>query len=111
MNWMPTDGVPVSGVDSNFTTAADQGNGNRIVYDGPDTSVIVNGLTTNVHYVVAVFEDNVATGNSQNYLTASGATGAQTTIAVPTQSVGRDHETSVRDAPRWASRRCPQDTG
>jgi pectate lyase len=88
VNWVPTDGVPVGGVDSNFTSATDQGNGNKIVYNGSGASMNVIGLSSNVPYYVSVFEYNVATGNSQNYFTTS-ANGTQTTWAVPTLSVSK----------------------
>jgi pectate lyase len=84
VTWTPTDGVASNGVSSDFITAADKGNGNKIVYDGADTDVAVTGLSSNVTYYAAVYEYNAATGNSQNYLTASAGTGNQTTPAVST---------------------------
>ncbi len=67
----PTDGIAVSGVNSNYTLAADQGNGNRIIYDGSGSGaavVTVTHLTPNMLYYVVVYEYNVGTGSSHNYL-------------------------------------------
>jgi pectate lyase len=89
VNWLPTDGVPAGGVNSNFTSATDQGNGNKIVYNGSGTSVNVSGLSSNMTYYVSVFEYNVATGNSQNYLTSVSANGTKTTLAVQTLSISK----------------------
>ncbi|MBP6672319.1 MAG: T9SS type A sorting domain-containing protein, partial [Bacteroidetes bacterium] len=87
VNWAPADGVPVSGADSNFTAATDQGNGNKVIYNGTGSDVIAAGLSSNVKYHIAVFEYNSATGNSQNYLTSSSATGSATTNADPAISL------------------------
>jgi pectate lyase len=89
VNWVPTDGSPVGGVDNNFTSATDQGNGNKVVYNGSGTSVNVSGLSSNVQYYVSVFEYNTATGNSQNYFTTTSANGTQTTLTVSTLSVSK----------------------
>ncbi len=84
MSWIPTDGNAVGGVNSNFSSATDQGSGNKVVYDGSGTSVTMTGLQSNTTYYIAVYEYNVGSGNSQNYLTTSPGTGSQTTLAVPT---------------------------
>jgi len=86
ISWLPEDGKAVAGVSANFTEAPDQGDGTKIVCAGADTSVTVSGLTSNTTYTVAVFEYNVATGNSQNYLTTSFGVATFTTPAVPTLS-------------------------
>ncbi len=87
VTWVPTDGVPVNGVDSNFSIATDQGNGNKIVYDGSGTTLNISGLSSNVQYYFSIFEYNSASGNSQNYLTSISASGTKTTTAVPTLSL------------------------
>lgn len=84
VNWTPTDGVIISGVNSNFLNANDQGDGNKVVYDGIGSTITVNGLMSNVNYHFAVYEYNVGTSNSHNYLLTSPGTGNQTTLAVPT---------------------------
>ncbi|MFZ4622038.1 MAG: T9SS type A sorting domain-containing protein, partial [Bacteroidota bacterium] len=89
VSWVPTDGVPVSGADSNFTGAADQGNGNKVLYNGAGSSVTVTGLSSNVKYHISVFEYNSASGNSQNYLTSKAAKGSATTNADPTLSLSK----------------------
>jgi len=85
--WLPADGAPAVGVSADFTAATDQGDGTKIVFDGPDTTVTITGLTSQTTYIAAVFEYNVATGNSQNYLTSLFGIKNLTTLAVPTLSV------------------------
>ncbi|MDI6804735.1 MAG: T9SS type A sorting domain-containing protein [Bacteroidota bacterium] len=87
VNWEPVDGNAITGVNSNFASATDQGNGNKVVYDGTGTTVTMTGLTQNTTYHVAVYEYNVGTGNTQNYLITLPGIGNQTTLAVATISV------------------------
>jgi pectate lyase len=89
VNWIPTDGTPINGISANFSSAADQGNGNKVVYDGTGTSVTMTGLSSNVTYYVAVYEYNTAGSGAQNFLTASAGTGSQTTLAVSTLTVSK----------------------
>jgi hypothetical protein len=84
VNWTPEDGYQIIGVNNNFSQASDQGNGNKVVYDGSGTSVIVTGLYGSTTYHFAVYEYNVETNNSHNYLIISPGTGSQTTPAAPT---------------------------
>jgi hypothetical protein len=87
VSWAPTDGNPVNGVINHFFTATDQGSGNKVVYDGTGSSVIVTGLTSMTMYYFAVYEYNVGMDNSQNYLTTSPGTGSKTTgVILPTLS-------------------------
>lgn len=86
-SWLPADGMAISGVNSHFPTAADQGNGTKIVYDGTGITVTITGLLSNTTYTVAVFEYDVATGNSYNYLTTTYPIQMFTTVAVPTISL------------------------
>ena len=86
VNWTPTDATPVSGVNANFTSATDQGNGNKVVYDGADNGVVVTGLSSGVTYYAAVYEYNAASWNSMNYLATAG-TGIQQTLTVPSLTV------------------------
>lgn len=85
--WKPTDGVPIIGVNAHFVDALDQGSGVKIIFNGEDTVVTVTGLTSNTTYTAAVFEYNVATGNSQNYLTSEFSTVTFTTPKVASFSV------------------------
>ncbi|MCW5894116.1 MAG: T9SS type A sorting domain-containing protein [Bacteroidetes bacterium] len=87
VTFIPTDGSPASGVNSDFTAATDQGGGNRIVYDGTGAGVTVTNLQSNTAYHFAVYEYNIGSGNSQNYNTTNPGTGSQTTLAVPTIAV------------------------
>lgn len=87
VSFSPSDASAVSGVNSNFSSATDQGSGNKVVYDGAGTSVTVMGLEGSAAYHFAVYEYNVGTNNSQNYLTASPGTGSETTLVGPVLSV------------------------
>ncbi len=61
VSFTPTSGTTYAGqINSVFTSATDQGSGNRIVYRGPATSVAITGLTANTTYHFAVFEYNTA---------------------------------------------------
>jgi hypothetical protein len=84
VNWTPEDGYQIIGVNNNFSQASDQGNGNKVVYDGSGTTVIVTGLYGSTTYHFAVYEYNVETNNSHNYLIISPGTGSQITPAAPT---------------------------
>lgn len=89
VSFTPTDAAAASGVNADFSTATDQGSGNKIVYDGSGTSVTVTGLSEGVIYHFAVYEYNEGTGTSQNYNTASPGTGNTSTsgIVVSTASL------------------------
>jgi pectinesterase len=91
VDWLPTDGVVINGVNNNFLNAINQANGNKVVYDGSGNSVNVVGLSGNVTYHFVVYESNVGSNNSQNYLTSSFGTGSQTTLEVPTITVNPDN--------------------
>ncbi|MBI2418411.1 MAG: T9SS type A sorting domain-containing protein [Ignavibacteriales bacterium] len=90
-NWLPSDGTPVSGTNSNFTNAYNLADGNKALYDGDSSVVTITGLNSNTTYYFSVFEYNTAQGNSQNYLTVNPGTGNHSTLtvsellAVPTQ--------------------------
>lgn len=78
--------VDVNPVDANaytsnttFSSGAEIGIGNRVVYNGTGTSVTVTGLSANTTYHVAVYEFN-GTGGNVNYLTTSPATGSQLSL-------------------------------
>ncbi|XZF16207.1 T9SS type A sorting domain-containing protein [Chitinophagaceae bacterium MMS25-I14] len=74
VTFIPADGAPVAGVNANFGIAADQGSGNKVVYDGSGSGnavVMVTGLTHSTTYYFAVYEYNMGSGTSQNYLPGS----------------------------------------
>jgi hypothetical protein len=87
VSWSPTDGNGVAGVNSMFSSALDQGDGNKAVYDGPGSGVAVTGLLSGTTYHFAVYEYNIGTGNSQNYNTVLPGTGSNTTESVPSLSI------------------------
>jgi hypothetical protein len=82
VSWTPTDTVTPKGVNASYTTATDQGDGNKIVYQGSGNTVTVAGLTVATTYYFAVYEYNGSAANSQNYLAASPGTGSAATLAV-----------------------------
>ncbi len=61
VSFVPSSGSTYAGqINANFTTAFDQGSGNKIVYRGPAASVVVTGLTPSTTYHYAVYEYNTA---------------------------------------------------
>lgn len=90
LTWLPTDGAPPVGVDANFLTALDQGDGTKLVYDGVDWMVTVTGLAINTTYTAAVFEYNVGTGNTHNYLTTQYGSITFETAIIPVLKVYPD---------------------
>jgi|GEM_PF-781622 len=87
LSWLPEDGKVIGGVSANFNQAIDQGKDTKIVYDGAGSSVTITGLTSNTTYSVAVFEYNVADGNTHNYLTTSFGSVTFATAIVPVLGV------------------------
>lgn len=87
----PVNGTAVSGVNANYSLAANQGGGAAVVYDGTGSGnnvVTVTGLNQATPYYFNVYEYNVNVNNSQNYLLTPAATGHISTITIaPTISV------------------------
>ncbi|MCZ2357400.1 MAG: T9SS type A sorting domain-containing protein [Bacteroidia bacterium] len=69
VSWTPTNGTPPSGVNANFTSATDQGSGNKILYSGTGNSINITNLTANTFYYFRVYEFCDATNQ---YLTSAG---------------------------------------
>lgn len=67
VTWTPTDGIIATGVNSDFSLAVDQGDGNKIVYDGVGTTVTVTNLLPGSLYTFALYEYNGLATNAQNY--------------------------------------------
>jgi len=84
VSWFPIDGDQYSGVSNNFLSAEDRGNGNKIIYEGADTSISVIGLSSNVKYYFASYEYNSVDDETQNYLITSPGSGNKSTLAVAT---------------------------
>jgi pectate disaccharide-lyase len=85
VSWMPSDGISTIGENDDFSAAADQGNGNKVVFNLPDSvsrTVTVSGLDVATTYYFSVFEYNGSAG-SENYLTSSFGSGNATTLTVP----------------------------
>ncbi|MGD9611281.1 MAG: lamin tail domain-containing protein [Kiritimatiellia bacterium] len=78
--WTPTDGIAPLGVNSDFMTAADQGGGNKVCYDGAGSSFTLMGLNPNTTYYVTIFEYNGAAASANFFLGGAPATGSQDTL-------------------------------
>ncbi len=87
VTFTPIDGSTYTGANTVFTSATDQGGGNKIVYDGTATSVIVTGLTRGTTYNVHVYEYN-GTSLATNYLTSTFGNATGTTPDYISYSTG-----------------------
>jgi hypothetical protein len=102
VNVFPSDGFNYSSVTPLFTSAQDLGSGNKIVYSGTGTNVVVSGLNAGTLYHVAVFEYNgtspVGTANylTTTYATTSELTRAATPTTPATQFVATPNFTSLK---------------
>ncbi|MBL0103239.1 MAG: lamin tail domain-containing protein [Bacteroidetes bacterium] len=86
VTFVPVDGSAISGVNTNFATAFDQGSGNKVIYDGSGNTVTVTGLSSSTLYYFAVYEYN-GTGTLINYYVTSPGTGVKgSATAEPTIS-------------------------
>jgi hypothetical protein len=86
VSFTPTDSVTYSGVNANFSSASDQGSGNKIVMDDTLTvnSVTVSGLSPSTTYHFAIYEYNGNTpSRDRNYRTASSVAIGNTSTAAP----------------------------
>lgn len=88
VDWTPTDRTDyTSATNANYGTATDQGSGNKVVYNGTLTGngvVTVQGLTPGATYHFAVYDYNIGSAGTQNYLTSSPGTASQATASTPT---------------------------
>jgi pectate disaccharide-lyase len=83
VDWVPTDGVTALGINSDFSNATDQANGNRVVYAGTGNSVTVTGLAVGTSYYFASYEYNGGTAvNSENYFTVNPGVNNTATLTV-----------------------------
>ncbi|MCC9167358.1 endonuclease [Pontibacter harenae] len=75
-----------TGVSSNYSTATNQGNGERIVHSGGGNSVTITGLDANKTYHIKAFEfcTNGPDYNTANAPTATGTTPDYTCSGTPT---------------------------
>jgi len=89
--FVPADGTTMAGVNADYSLATNQGNGNVVVYDGNGSGnnvVTVTGLAQATPYYFTVYEYNIATGTSENYLVSPGVTATASTISItPTISL------------------------
>ncbi|MGN6491297.1 MAG: polysaccharide lyase family 8 super-sandwich domain-containing protein [Agriterribacter sp.] len=92
--FVPTDGMSVSGVNADFAQAADQGDGSRIVYDGDGQNITATGLNGPIRYYFAVYEYNVGTNDSYNYLSDP----ATLTVTTSIPASGMTYQTALDDA-------------
>lgn len=81
VNSPPVDGVTYS-AQTAFGGGSEIGSGNYVVYVGSGNSVTITGLASTTTYHVAVYEFN-GSAATENYLTATPATGNRTTLNAP----------------------------
>ena len=101
----PTDAIAIGGVNANYNLAADQGAGERIIYDGTGSGnnvVKMTGLTPGMLYYFTVYEYNVGTNNSWNYLINPAAVNNMTT-SLPNLGVGGWGSRNLRIFPNPAT--------
>ncbi len=78
-SWTPTDGNTYT-ANSNFSSATDQGSGNKVVYDGTGTQVVISGMLPASRYYASVFEwcsvdnkYNLTSPSTTSFLTLGGS--------------------------------------
>ncbi len=81
VNAVPADGQSYNAL-ALFGSGSETGTGNYVIYSGTGNSVAVTGLSPALAYHVAVYEYNGING-TENYRTASPATGNRTTLNSP----------------------------
>jgi hypothetical protein len=82
----PNDGTTLSGVDSDYSLATDQGSGNKAVYDGSANTVTVTGLAPATTYHYAVYEYNGSGALTNYYVTSPGTNSTSTFATEPASS-------------------------
>ena len=79
---IPNDGSTFAGVSADYSNASFLDDGSKPVYAGTASSVTVTGLAVASTYYFTAYEYNGDVKNSENYLTVTPNTAAQTTLAV-----------------------------
>jgi hypothetical protein len=98
-SWTPADGTAPSGVNADFSSATDQGSGNKICYDGTGTSFALSGLSASTTYYVTIFEYNGTTTYVKYYTAGTEASGSQATSASGTPAaITTQPDPSIRAA-------------
>ncbi|MFM7216741.1 MAG: beta strand repeat-containing protein, partial [Bacteroidota bacterium] len=80
VGYSPVDGAAVTGVNASFTSALDQGSGDKIVYDGTGNTVTVTNLSALTTYHFTVYEYN-GSGATANYQVVGAGTANTSTLA------------------------------
>lgn len=80
VTWVPDDGNDYA-ANNDFQAAADQGAGNKVVYNGTGASFSLTNLTALTDYYIKIFEYN-GTNLSANYLLTSANGHTNTTLVV-----------------------------
>jgi hypothetical protein len=80
VNWTPTNGTAYT-ANADFSAAADEGNGNKVVYNGAGTNFVLTGLTagTTYHFAVIEYNGTDATPTCIKYIAGGPAQGNETT--------------------------------
>jgi hypothetical protein len=98
VSYIPSDGIAATGVNNIFSSAADQGSGDRIVYDGSGSTVTVSGLTAATSYAIAIYEYN-GSGATADYLSTPATATGLTTGGVSYSSTGGTYTQNFNGLP------------
>ncbi len=98
VSFVPTDNTTPSGVSNDFSVAADQGSGNKIVYDGTGTTVTVNNLASGSTYHFAVYEYN-GTSGVENYFATPGTGNTQLPGPITYTTIGSTYSQNFNSLP------------
>ncbi|MBL0047662.1 MAG: T9SS type A sorting domain-containing protein [Bacteroidetes bacterium] len=102
----PSDGGTLpGGIDASYTTAADLGSGEKIIYDGTGTTVTVTDLSAFTTYHVAVYEYN-GNGATSNYnTTTQGINNTKTLLnnAVPVSMASLSYSENFANVATWSA--------
>ena len=82
-SWTPSDGTAPSGVSASYSSATDQGSGNKICYDGTGSGFTLSGLNPNTTYHLTVFEYNGTTTHVKYYTGGTPLAGSRLTADAP----------------------------
>lgn len=101
VNFTPADNTSYT-ANSSFSSAIDQGSGNKIVYSGSASSASISGLTGGATYYYKIVEFNCSNGMEQ-YLNTGALTGNQATLPSPVTSLSVTCQTGTDATISWTA--------